>query len=187
MPGVNTAVSLRSLFLCVLACWKLQREKFGKPILRRLQPPPAVTDTNPFNVFRPREKAHRPNTRRVRKACQATVCTAFQISGAVSPGARLVQLRWRCTHVRGFAHSGDLFLYPLAQMQRRENDSATFEKCSKSRRAWRMRQKLLSVLQRVSMPACPFGPTNHRLLACQLCGSKVAGALVALLRASASS
>ena len=30
-----------------------------------LQPPPPVNDTNPFNVFRPREKIHRPHTRRV--------------------------------------------------------------------------------------------------------------------------
>jgi len=30
-----------------------------------LQPPPPVNDTNPYNVFRPREKAHRLHTRRV--------------------------------------------------------------------------------------------------------------------------
>lgn len=29
------------------------------------QPPPPVNDTNPYNVFRPREKAHRLHTRRV--------------------------------------------------------------------------------------------------------------------------
>lgn len=30
-----------------------------------VQPPPPVNDTNPYNVFRPREKAHRLHTRRV--------------------------------------------------------------------------------------------------------------------------
>jgi len=30
-----------------------------------MQPAPAVNDTNPYNVFRPREKAHRLHTRRV--------------------------------------------------------------------------------------------------------------------------
>ncbi len=30
-----------------------------------LQPAPAVNDPSPFNVFRPREKIHRPHTRRV--------------------------------------------------------------------------------------------------------------------------
>jgi hypothetical protein len=30
-----------------------------------LKPPPPVNDTNPYNVFRPREKAHRLHTRRV--------------------------------------------------------------------------------------------------------------------------
>ncbi|XP_058083108.1 uncharacterized protein LOC131231045 [Magnolia sinica] len=31
------------------------------------QPPPPVIDTNPYNVFRPREKAHRPHTRRMQR------------------------------------------------------------------------------------------------------------------------
>ena len=39
--------------------WVEKRKRLGKPALRRLQPPPAVTDPNPFNVFRPREKLHR--------------------------------------------------------------------------------------------------------------------------------
>ena len=39
--------------------WLEKRKRLGKPALRRLQPPPAVTDPNPFNVFRPREKLHR--------------------------------------------------------------------------------------------------------------------------------
>eukprot|EP00897_Mesotaenium_endlicherianum_P009318 jgi/Mesen1/8414/ME000471S07732 len=47
--------------------WRLKREKWQKPILRRLQPAPSVNDTNPFNVFRPREKANRPHTRRMQR------------------------------------------------------------------------------------------------------------------------
>ncbi|KAF5952081.1 hypothetical protein HYC85_010025 [Camellia sinensis] len=43
------------------------REQWQKPILRRLQPPPPVNDTNPYNVFRPREKAHRLHTRRMQR------------------------------------------------------------------------------------------------------------------------
>ncbi|GER54990.1 enhancer of polycomb-like transcription factor protein [Striga asiatica] len=49
------------------------RERWQKPVLRRLQiktmgkPPPPVNDTNPFNVFRPREKAHRLHTRRMQR------------------------------------------------------------------------------------------------------------------------
>nr|GFD18684.1 enhancer of polycomb homolog 2-like [Tanacetum cinerariifolium] len=30
-------------------------------------PPPPATDTNPYNVFRPREKAHRLHTRRMQR------------------------------------------------------------------------------------------------------------------------
>ncbi|KAK7340961.1 hypothetical protein VNO77_21680 [Canavalia gladiata] len=47
--------------------WKDKRERWQKPILRRLQPPPPANDTNPYNVFRPREKAHRLHTRRMQR------------------------------------------------------------------------------------------------------------------------
>ncbi|GAB4834328.1 hypothetical protein Ancab_032582 [Ancistrocladus abbreviatus] len=47
--------------------WRRKRERWQKPILRRLQPPPPVNDKNPYNVFRPREKAHRLHTRRVQR------------------------------------------------------------------------------------------------------------------------
>ena len=43
----------------VYAHWLSKRKRLGKPVLRRLQQPPAVTDPNPFAVFRPREKANR--------------------------------------------------------------------------------------------------------------------------------
>ncbi|MFS7983079.1 putative enhancer of polycomb protein [Helianthus anomalus] len=44
-----------------------QRERWQKPVLGRLLPPPPVNDTNPYNVFRPREKAHRLHTRRMQR------------------------------------------------------------------------------------------------------------------------
>ena len=47
--------------------WCAKRLKTGKPCLRRLQPPPAPNDANPFNVFRQREKTNRPQTRRRRE------------------------------------------------------------------------------------------------------------------------
>ena len=39
--------------------WLKKRQRLNKPILRRLQVPPAVSDQNYNNVFRPREKVHR--------------------------------------------------------------------------------------------------------------------------------
>jgi enhancer of polycomb-like protein len=59
-------LTLRAL-VAVYAYWLAKRKRLGKPVLRRLQPPPAVTDPNPFAVFRPREKTHRPQTRRRRE------------------------------------------------------------------------------------------------------------------------
>ncbi|EPS57427.1 enhancer of polycomb-like protein, partial [Genlisea aurea] len=44
-----------------------QRERWRKPVLRRLQPPPPVNDMNPYNVFRPREKAYKLHTRRMQR------------------------------------------------------------------------------------------------------------------------
>ncbi|XP_035816649.1 enhancer of polycomb-like protein101 isoform X4 [Zea mays] len=56
-----------AVFQAVYNYWKSKRERWQKPILRRLQPPPPVNDTNPYNVFRPREKAHRLHTRRMQR------------------------------------------------------------------------------------------------------------------------
>ncbi|XP_055806060.1 uncharacterized protein LOC129874740 isoform X4 [Solanum dulcamara] len=55
------------VFQSIYTYWKDKRERWQKPILRRLQPPPPVSDTNPYNVFRPREKAHRLHTRRMQR------------------------------------------------------------------------------------------------------------------------
>ncbi|XVE91167.1 hypothetical protein DITRI_Ditri20bG0132400 [Diplodiscus trichospermus] len=55
------------VFQAVYNYWKEKREQWQKPILRRLQPPPPVNDNNPYNVFRPREKAHRLHTRRMQR------------------------------------------------------------------------------------------------------------------------
>ncbi|XP_058114422.1 uncharacterized protein LOC131257663 isoform X2 [Magnolia sinica] len=56
-----------AVFHSIYNYWKAKRERLQKPILRRLQPPPPVNDTNPYNVFRPREKAHRLHTRRMQR------------------------------------------------------------------------------------------------------------------------
>ncbi|KAH7515236.1 hypothetical protein FEM48_Zijuj10G0005500 [Ziziphus jujuba var. spinosa] len=62
------ALSIRyAVIQSVYNYWKEKRERWQKPILRRLQPPPPVNDTNPYNVFRPREKAHRLHTRRMQR------------------------------------------------------------------------------------------------------------------------
>ncbi|KAL6531499.1 hypothetical protein OROMI_027862 [Orobanche minor] len=62
------ALSIKyGVFQSIYNYWKEKRERWQKPILRRLQPPPPVNDTNPYNVFRPREKAHRLHTRRMQR------------------------------------------------------------------------------------------------------------------------
>lgn len=60
-------MNLTHLFFLGFTYLVYQRERWQKPILRRLQPPPPVSDTNPYNVFRPREKAHRLHTRRMQR------------------------------------------------------------------------------------------------------------------------
>lgn len=47
--------------------WASKRKKTGKPLLRCLQAPTSASDTNSYNVFRPREKVNRPQTRRRRE------------------------------------------------------------------------------------------------------------------------
>eukprot|EP00887_Chlorella_sp_A99_P003834 scaffold11.g3834.t1 len=47
--------------------WISKRRRTGKPLLRRLQAPTPPADQNPYNVFRPRERLNRPQTRRRRE------------------------------------------------------------------------------------------------------------------------
>ncbi|KDD76451.1 hypothetical protein H632_c221p0 [Helicosporidium sp. ATCC 50920] len=47
--------------------WLQKRQQLGQPILRRLQAPTPPNDNNPYNVFRPRERVNRPQTRRRRE------------------------------------------------------------------------------------------------------------------------
>lgn len=47
--------------------WLSKRKRGQKPLLRRLQAPTPMSDNDPFHVFRPREKANRPQQRRRRE------------------------------------------------------------------------------------------------------------------------
>ena len=47
--------------------WMAKRAKLGRPLLRKLQAPTPLNNQDPFKVFRPREKVHRPQTRRRRE------------------------------------------------------------------------------------------------------------------------
>lgn len=52
-PSLYTQVPSRdAIFTAVYQYWVAKRKRLGKPMLRRLQAPTAITDTNPFNVFR---------------------------------------------------------------------------------------------------------------------------------------
>mmetsp|Transcript_18428 Transcript_18428/g.51673 ORF Transcript_18428/g.51673 Transcript_18428/m.51673 type:complete len:636 (-) Transcript_18428:160-2067(-) len=65
---LKKTVGARSTILeAVYDYWAAKRKKWGKPLLRRLQAPTNPSDTNPYNVFRPREKVNRPLTRRRRE------------------------------------------------------------------------------------------------------------------------
>ncbi|KAF3518306.1 hypothetical protein DY000_02064283 [Brassica cretica] len=57
--GVNLAQKMAEAYLTAFAVKVL--------LLCLKQPPPPVNDTNPYNVFRPREKAHRLHTRRMQR------------------------------------------------------------------------------------------------------------------------
>ncbi|PIA29361.1 hypothetical protein AQUCO_06000017v1 [Aquilegia coerulea] len=54
-----------NVFQSIFSYWRAKRERWQKPILRRLQPPPPFNDTNPYTVFRSRLKARHPHTRRM--------------------------------------------------------------------------------------------------------------------------
>lgn len=47
--------------------WKRKRNKLGKPLLRRLQAPTPLNNSDPYKVFRSRDRPNRPQTRRRRE------------------------------------------------------------------------------------------------------------------------
>lgn len=67
VEALQSQITRHAVLMAIYNYWKAKRDKWQKPILRRLQPPPPVNDTNPYNVFRPREKAHRLHTRRMQR------------------------------------------------------------------------------------------------------------------------
>jgi enhancer of polycomb-like protein len=47
--------------------WKKKRASLGRPLLRRLQAPTPLNNTDPYKVFRSRDRPNRPQTRRRRE------------------------------------------------------------------------------------------------------------------------
>lgn len=89
-------VSVRPAILeAVYNYWTAKRKRTGKPCLRRLQPPPAPNDNNPFNVFRQREKTNRPQTRRRRENDQASFEKMRQIRRNMEMVYAIVELELR--------------------------------------------------------------------------------------------
>jgi len=64
LQALPAQMSRIAVLAAVYDYWKSKPDHWQKPFLHRLQPPLPVNDINPFNVFRPREKAHRPHTQR---------------------------------------------------------------------------------------------------------------------------
>ncbi|KAH8967668.1 hypothetical protein BDL97_03G088800 [Sphagnum fallax] len=60
LQALAAQMSRIAVLAAVYDYWKSKQDHWQKPFLHCLQPPPPVNDTNPFNVFRPREKTHRP-------------------------------------------------------------------------------------------------------------------------------
>ncbi len=56
----------QTVLKAVYEYWCSKREIRGKPLMRAFEAPTSASDKNPFKVFRPRERANRPQTRRRR-------------------------------------------------------------------------------------------------------------------------
>lgn len=72
--------------------WLAKRRQRGKPLLRRLHAPTPITDSNPYNVFRPREKVHRPQTRRRRENNEDSLEKMKMIQANVHKGLDLFEM-----------------------------------------------------------------------------------------------
>ncbi|GFR40774.1 hypothetical protein Agub_g1388 [Astrephomene gubernaculifera] len=81
-----------AILLAVYEYWRGKRERWGKPILRRLQAPTNPSDTNPYNVFRPRERVNRPQTRRRRENTQDCLDKMRQMRESMLKSLELTEL-----------------------------------------------------------------------------------------------
>ena len=86
----------QAILTAVYEYWVDKRKRVKKPILRRLQPPPAPNDTNPFNVFRPREKISRLQTRRRRENDVSSYDKLRQIRKSVDISIGILELVRSC-------------------------------------------------------------------------------------------
>ncbi|GLC38898.1 hypothetical protein PLESTB_000459500 [Pleodorina starrii] len=72
--------------------WRGKRERLNKPVMRRLQAPTNPSDTNPYNVFRPRERVNRPQTRRRRENTQDCLDKMRQIRESMLKSLEMTEL-----------------------------------------------------------------------------------------------
>ncbi|KAG2433542.1 hypothetical protein HYH02_012659 [Chlamydomonas schloesseri] len=86
------ATAREPILVAVYEYWKNKRERWGKPFMRRLQAPTNPSDTNPYNVFRPRERVNRPQTRRRRENTQDCLDKLRQIRESMLKSLELTEL-----------------------------------------------------------------------------------------------
>mmetsp|Transcript_118 Transcript_118/g.896 ORF Transcript_118/g.896 Transcript_118/m.896 type:complete len:481 (-) Transcript_118:584-2026(-) len=67
LAALKCANMRQAVNVAVYEYWVEKRKQKERPLMRRFQPPPPVTDSNPYTVFRAREKIQRPQTRRKRE------------------------------------------------------------------------------------------------------------------------
>lgn len=78
--------------IAVYEFWLQKREKLGRPLLRRLQAPTPINNTDPYKVFRPRDRVHRPQTRRRRENNPESLDKLTLIKQNIEDGLSLFEL-----------------------------------------------------------------------------------------------
>lgn len=99
-----------------------QRKKRDKPLLRQLEAATNPQDTNPFHVFRPREKQHRPQTRRRR--CEHAAASILSHPPHLHPAHQATRL---CSFTPATAPILPC-LHPRHGVSCRENDLKSYER-----------------------------------------------------------
>mmetsp|Transcript_1358 Transcript_1358/g.1933 ORF Transcript_1358/g.1933 Transcript_1358/m.1933 type:complete len:430 (+) Transcript_1358:187-1476(+) len=88
---LRTSAVREPVLQAVYEYWVAKRGRQGKPLVRDFQLPPPVTDTNPYNVFRPRERISRPQTRRKRENDPAAREKLRELMESLEQGASLLE------------------------------------------------------------------------------------------------
>lgn len=125
MEALGPTNARQPVYEAVYQYWVDKRARRNRPLMRVFQMPPPGTDTNPYNVFRPREKITRPQTRRRRENDSTAFQKMQEIRRNLDQGLRILEMAAKRERRKRDIVSVELELQMVQMRLKHEPRSAT--------------------------------------------------------------